>query len=558
GIFNNDGIVNLGSTIVANNTAGFSNDDLRNQLGTINASDSLIRSDASEINGTNVNTLTNVDPLFEPVGLQDNGGPTQTLALQTTSPAIDQGSNPLTLNVDQRGADRTVGGGTDIGAFEVVNFSAIVVDTLEDTIDGDFTAGDRSLREALGFIAAGGTITFDASLLNQTITLSGSELDIAKALTIDGSTNNITLDGAGLSRVFNIDDGDASTSVAVNLSDLTITGGAIAGTFDKGGGIYNYESLILSNSTISGNSANFGAGIGNLGTIAIANSSITGNFGSHGGGLYSNQSASVTNSTLSGNSASARGGAIYNRYGTIDVINSTISGNTAVNGGGIYNTDYFSTAIVSNSTIYGNTATLGGGVFNDSYASITIRYSTVCNNSVSSTGGGIFNRNDGPVTLISTIVGNNYASTGYSSLVNQFGTINATNSLIESDSGNVNGTNTGNIFDVDPQLDPAGLQNNGGPTLTIALQDTSPALDAGSNPNGLTADQRGANRTAAVGTDIGAYEIDFSTIVVDTLEDTVDGDFSAGDRSLREALAFITDGGTITFDASLLNQTITL
>jgi len=53
-----------------------------------------------------------VDPLLSP--LSDNGGPTQTMALQAGSPAINAGSGCTTL--DQRGATRV--GNCDIGAFE--------------------------------------------------------------------------------------------------------------------------------------------------------------------------------------------------------------------------------------------------------------------------------------------------------------------------------------------------------------------------------------------------------------------------------------------------------
>ena len=57
----------------------------------------------------------------------------------------------------------------------------------------------------------------------------------------------------------------------------------------------------------------------------------------------------------------------------------------------------------------------------------------------------------------------------------------------------------------DPLLDD--LADNGGPTMTYALMDGSPAIDAGSNPLGLTTDQRGdgfpRERSAP---DIGSYE----------------------------------------------------
>ena len=58
------------------------------------------------------NTQT-IDPLLE--DLADNGGPTQTMALQAGSPAIDAGTNCIEL--DQRNATRQ--GACDLGAYEV-------------------------------------------------------------------------------------------------------------------------------------------------------------------------------------------------------------------------------------------------------------------------------------------------------------------------------------------------------------------------------------------------------------------------------------------------------
>ena len=53
--------------------------------------------------------------------LADNGGQTDTYALEQGSVAIDAGSNPQSLAYDQRGPGypRTSGGGTDVGAYEV-------------------------------------------------------------------------------------------------------------------------------------------------------------------------------------------------------------------------------------------------------------------------------------------------------------------------------------------------------------------------------------------------------------------------------------------------------
>ena len=57
--------------------------------------------------------------MLDSAGLQDNGGPTETIALETRSPASGEGSNPLSLTTDQRGfGPRTGMGGTDVGAYQ--------------------------------------------------------------------------------------------------------------------------------------------------------------------------------------------------------------------------------------------------------------------------------------------------------------------------------------------------------------------------------------------------------------------------------------------------------
>jgi uncharacterized repeat protein (TIGR01451 family)/CSLREA domain-containing protein len=68
-------------------------------------------------------SLSNTDPLLDPAGLRGNGGPTQTIALQPGSPAINAipaGINGCgtTITIDQRGVSRPQGSGCDIGAFE--------------------------------------------------------------------------------------------------------------------------------------------------------------------------------------------------------------------------------------------------------------------------------------------------------------------------------------------------------------------------------------------------------------------------------------------------------
>lgn len=148
GVFNaNDNSANVGSSIIAHNTSsdvifttvtpGTNTDDDvigteafisdgHNLIGVVDgfgssAFDSF--SAAGFINGQDgdlVGTASNpIDPLLGE--LQDNGGATLTQELLAGSPAIDVGSNLNDLATDQRGVgfNRTVGNGTDIGAFEV-------------------------------------------------------------------------------------------------------------------------------------------------------------------------------------------------------------------------------------------------------------------------------------------------------------------------------------------------------------------------------------------------------------------------------------------------------
>ena len=118
---------------------------------------------------------------------------------------------------------------------------------------------------------------------------------------------------------------------------------------------------------------------------------------------------------------------------------------------------------------------------------------------------------------------------------------------------------------IDPQLGP--LLDNGGSTLTRAVLATSPVVDAG-NPAFFSPpdfDQRGAPYLRLFGdrVDMGAFELQLSPIVVDTVADEDDGDLGPGDLSLREAIGLASsrgDGATIFFDTQTFatSQTITL
>ncbi|NEO85738.1 MAG: DUF4347 domain-containing protein [Spirulina sp. SIO3F2] len=83
---------------------------------------------ANFTNSTLVGTLASpLDPVLGP--LANNGGPTQTHALLTGSPAINGGADIASITTDQRGEARA-SGSFDIGAFELITTTAAATSTV--------------------------------------------------------------------------------------------------------------------------------------------------------------------------------------------------------------------------------------------------------------------------------------------------------------------------------------------------------------------------------------------------------------------------------------------
>ncbi len=253
-----------------------------------------------------------IDPLLGP--LADNGGPTFTHALLPGSPAINAGDLNAVAGADgvplfdQRGEpfSRVVNGRIDIGAFEYQEPADLnlLVDTLADESDSDYSRGDLSLREAIALAnlwPSTDTIRFDSALTASgpaTILLTMGELPIkddvsiiglgTDLLIIDASGNDPTPDvhnGDG-SRVFNIDDGSSPHLLVVFISGLTLTGGDVTG---EGGAIRSFESMSLAGVSVRNNAAMRGGGgvfasLGGLGSVAIVSSDVTQNETRRNGG----------------------------------------------------------------------------------------------------------------------------------------------------------------------------------------------------------------------------------------------------------------------------------
>ncbi|HXP89224.1 MAG TPA: choice-of-anchor Q domain-containing protein [Bryobacteraceae bacterium] len=366
-------------------------------------------------------------------------------------------------------------------------------------------SGPGSLRSAMASAAAGDTIYFNpkAIQLPATITLT-STLFINQSLTILGpGASLLSISGGHAVGVIYI-----GPARVVSLSGVTIqNGNAYPGA---GGGIFNDGALTLSNSILSGNNAAIGGAIYNQqNTLTLSNSTLSGNSAEYGAGIYNFGTLTVGNSTLSGNSSSyaySEGGGIFNE-GTLSISDSTLSGNSAYIGGGLLNLQGVP-ATLSNSTLSGNSArSYGGGIYNE--GTLTLSFSTLSGNSAPYAGG-IYN-SSGSALLKNTMVakspgGNCSVAAGILTSLGHNLSDDPTCASRFNQPGDMNSTGAG--------LDPAGLNNNGGPTPTIALLPTSVAVDAipvsactdvAGHP--FSTDQRGVARPQGRACDIGAFEL---------------------------------------------------
>jgi hypothetical protein len=449
------------SSILRGNTnePGASDSDIRGGDGaSIDGGHSLIGSSNLAVPGDTLNG----DPGLAP--LADNGGPTWTHALSAGSIAIDTGVNPDLRTFDQRGFARTVGAGTDIGAYELGG--------------GVPRCSDANLRNAV--VAAGDGDTVDLGVFHDcSITLLGGAIPIGvDDLTLHGPADgSLMIDGKYVDRVF-----DHTGTGTLAIDHMTLTHGNAGG---NGGCASSAGSIAMDSVTVTACSA-----------------------GGSGGGVFAAQSFTATGSTISNNTAGTWAGGAGALHGDIDIRRSTFSGNHAGTVGGGPYSFYGSHLRVTNSTISGNIAVgKGGGIA--AWAGLTVHNSTIAfNTSLQEPGGGIHIAH-GPVEITSTIVSDNNghfaagdsASDIYSddpSIV-----VDGSHDLIGS---SVLATPT-DTLSTDPQLAP--LADNGGPTMTHAIGAGSPAFDAGTDPDMLDSDQRytGFVRVFSAAADIGAFEL---------------------------------------------------
>ena len=357
--------------------------------------------------------------------------------------------------------------------------------TLEVTNGDD--DGPGSLRQAIRDATPDSTIEFT---FTGTISLTSDELLIDKNLTITGPGSSLLTVSRDVNAAQAFRLLEVSSGVTVSVSGLTLSDGI--------GGILNGGVLSLSDVLIIND------GLGCLNSagaqMTLTNCSVTGNelkcgsfpiYNECGGGIINDGDLTVQSSTISGNTA-GYGAGIFSD-GTATITNCTISGNAAVETGahnlqGGFGGGLEGSAVLVSDTISGNSAVFeGGGIFGD----VTMTNCVLAGN--------IASANPDKVDLSGTVQSGGYNLVGVS---------------VDGDGLGANDL-TGTVdAPLDARLGP--LQDNGGPTFTMALLPGSPAIDQGVS-QGLSTDQRGTPRTAdqpnipnalgGDGTDIGAFEL---------------------------------------------------
>ena len=194
--------------------------------------------------------------------------------------------------------------------------------------------------EINGLTISGGHITDDngGGILNDNSTLTMAHCTVNGNAIVSGEFAN---SGGGIHNSGTM----TLNQVIINNNNASFSGGGIIPP--SGGGISNTGTLIIIAGTVQGNMGFLSAGgiyNSNTGVMTITGSTISdnrtgfpGHYGGSGGGIVNYGTMTIQDSTISGNTApggdfEGYGGGIYGNNNTIT--NSTISGNSACAGAG--------------------------------------------------------------------------------------------------------------------------------------------------------------------------------------------------------------------------------
>jgi hypothetical protein len=441
--------------------------------------------------------------------------------------------------------------------------------TLTDvTVENNMVTGhDVSCIDGTGGNAYGGGLYIAGGTVNLTddTTLSGNIAQGGDAFPFTFKAE-VVPGGDALGGVMYVAGGATATLSSATLSDniaqagagthgsQNATNGGVGGNADGGGLYLAGRPATLTNDTLSGNQAHGGNG-GN----GTSGANGGGGGAAFGGGLFVGGGiVTLTNDTLSANQAQgggggngsvsvgSAGGGGNGSGGGLDVVpgatvtltNDTLSGNQAQGGnGGHGGQGGFGAGDQGGAGPTGQAGNggsgVGGGLF-VAAATVTLTNDTLsANQAQGGTDGSVGPQGDGgnasggrlyvgagATTLTNTLIAQDTVTAGVGVIAGSATDPDVSGNVTSSDhdlvgdgsgsnlSNGVNGDQVGtSASPINPKLGP--LQNNGGPTQTMALLPGSPAIDAGDStaPGLPTTDQRGDPRIWGAAVDIGAYEV---------------------------------------------------
>ena len=343
---------------------------------------------------------------------------------------------------------------------------AYVVNTLGDPAGPGCDTGAGfagSLRQCILQANVGGAVTNTITFtVTGVITLTQGEIAVSggQNLIMAGpGARKLAIDGNASSRIFNL-----ANATTLHLDDVTLQN---ANAASPGGAIRSTGTLDINGVNFTGNKATDSAAIFTLGaavSTSVANSTFTGNQAvTSNAGVFEEDAGTttMTNVTVTGNSAAGGYPAFANCAGTWSLTSSTITSNTAPN-------------------------PLNGALASCSAEQFAVTDTIISGNSIDCKPGVV--TDDG--WNLDSAHGCGFAT----------------------------GSPKFDQIDTDPTL--SALANNGGSTNTQALKAGSPAIDAGSTPVCISADQRNSARSVPGDPvcDIGAYE--FGTPIITSVNPT--------------------------------------
>jgi hypothetical protein len=367
------------------------------------------------------------------------------------------------------------------------------------TIANSVLANNQAEAPATWMIAARGGAVYQS---NGSLTIIGSSCVGNSAAGDDliqsFNANPVVIPAPGYGGALYIASGGLTIEQARFLNN-TAGGGRVFGIFfsgiaaaaaGQGGAIYSEGAGDIRNSTFSSNVA-WGGG------DSYSSFSLDG----QGGAFYNAGSAVINGDTFDSNLAcgspygNAFGGAILNAS-VLTATNCTIAGNRASSGG------------VTTSCCAAPRSAYGGGVHSAAGVVYLVNVTLASNLVVQGSPVGLVG---GAVAVGSNVSSTNSTVTLFNSIVAYGGTNgNCWGVLIDagynlSSDGSCNFSSGASFNFTDPKLEP--LADNGGSTLTMALDPSSPAIDFGGGIGAPPTDQRGRPRPFGAGVDIGAYEV---------------------------------------------------